>query len=66
MSNKTNMLIFAIIAIILSIYGVDTAIGGFRAGYDTSYALGALILPLIFWVITLHFFEKFRKENKKP
>ena len=65
MKNKYKMLITLIAAIIFTFIGVDVAIGGFQAGYSPEYAVGALAVPAILWLLVVDFYQKYKKENKQ-
>jgi lipopolysaccharide export LptBFGC system permease protein LptF len=63
MKNNLKMIIIAIVAVIFTLYGLDTGIGGLLAGYGTAYLIGALLVPILLWVGTLHYYQEYRKEN---
>jgi hypothetical protein len=65
MKNKHKMIVSAFFAVLMTYYGLDTAIGGLQAGYPSGYALGAFLVPFLLWLATVHFYEEYKKEKKE-
>jgi len=65
LTNRTNMIINAVIAIFFTFLGLDAGIGGLMAGLSMVYSVSALGLPIIFWVITIYYYKRYQKDKKK-
>ena len=64
------MAITAIVAIIFTYYGADTAIAGVQARHgepagQAEFAFGALLVPALAWIAVVYFYEQYKKENRQ-
>ena len=63
-NNKTKAVTAAVIAIIITLLYLNTAVGGLQAHYSLSYLAGSMIIPISLWIITLYYYMKHKKDKK--
>jgi len=65
LTNRTNMIVTAVIATVFTFLSVDTGIGGLMAGHSIFYFVGTLGIPIILWVITIYYYKEYQKDKKR-